>query len=100
MQLSPQELISVISNDSLNVEKEEAVFEAVMKWVRTDKENRVKNLSEVFDCIRFRLMTEKYFIKGVDTSEKVPCRGGGHRNSRCISVFHTKGKGCEKQQEP
>uniref|UniRef100_A0A8D1P5L8 Kelch-like protein 41 n=2 Tax=Sus scrofa TaxID=9823 RepID=A0A8D1P5L8_PIG len=66
MQLSPQELISVISNDSLNVEKEEAVFEAVMKWVRTDKENRVKNLSEVFDCIRFRLMTEKYFKDHVE----------------------------------
>uniref|UniRef100_A0A8D1C081 BBSome complex member BBS5 n=1 Tax=Sus scrofa TaxID=9823 RepID=A0A8D1C081_PIG len=69
MQLSPQELISVISNDSLNVEKEEAVFEAVMKWVRTDKENRVKNLSEVFDCIRFRLMTEKYFKDHVEKDD-------------------------------
>lgn len=69
MQLSPQELISVISNDSLNVEKEEVVFEAVMKWVRTDKENRVKNLSEVFDCIRFRLMTEKYFKDHVEKDD-------------------------------
>ncbi|XP_031816361.1 Bardet-Biedl syndrome 5 protein isoform X2 [Sarcophilus harrisii] len=69
MQLSPQELISVISNDGLNVEKEEAVFEAVMKWVRTDKENRVKNLGEVFDCIRFRLMTEKYFKDHVEKDD-------------------------------
>ncbi|XP_048201239.1 Bardet-Biedl syndrome 5 protein isoform X2 [Perognathus longimembris pacificus] len=69
MQLSPQELISVISNDSLNVEKEEVVFEAVMKWVRTDKENRAKNLSEVFDCIRFRLMTEKYFKDQVEKDD-------------------------------
>ncbi|XP_023600969.1 kelch-like protein 41 isoform X4 [Myotis lucifugus] len=68
MQLSPQELISVVSNDSLNVEKEETVFEAVMKWVRTDKE-RVKSLSEVFDCIRFRLMTEKYFKDHVEKDD-------------------------------
>ncbi|XP_036041397.1 kelch-like protein 41 [Onychomys torridus] len=69
MQLSPQELISVISNDSLNVEKEEVVFEAVMKWVRTDKENRAKSLSEVFDCIRFRLMAEKYFKDHVEKDD-------------------------------
>ncbi|XP_028618881.1 kelch-like protein 41 isoform X2 [Grammomys surdaster] len=69
MQLSPQELISVVSNDSLNVEKEEVVFEAVMKWVRTDKENRAKNLSEVFDCIRFRLMAEKYFKDHVEKDD-------------------------------
>lgn len=69
MQLSPQELISVISNDGLNVEKEEVVFEAVMKWVRTDKENRAKSLSEVFDCIRFRLMAEKYFKDHVEKDD-------------------------------
>ncbi|XP_021491270.1 Bardet-Biedl syndrome 5 protein isoform X3 [Meriones unguiculatus] len=71
LQLSPQELISVISNDSLNVEKEEVVFEAVMKWVRTDKENRAKSLSEVFDCVRFRLMAEKYFKDHVEKDDMI-----------------------------
>uniref|UniRef100_UPI00398F3F4E kelch-like protein 41a n=1 Tax=Pristiophorus japonicus TaxID=55135 RepID=UPI00398F3F4E len=60
MQLASYELIGIIANDTLNVEKEELVFEAAMRWVRTDKENRVKSLGEIFDCIRFRLMAEKY----------------------------------------
>ncbi|XP_063789780.1 kelch-like protein 41 [Pseudophryne corroboree] len=70
-QLAPHELIAVISSDSLNVENEEIVFEAVMKWVRTDKENKVKNLVEVFDCIRFRLMTEKYFKDHVEKDDLI-----------------------------
>ncbi|XP_073401913.1 kelch-like protein 41 [Dendrobates tinctorius] len=69
LQLAPHELTAVISSDSLNVEKEEIVFEAVMKWVRTDKENKVKSLAEVFDCIRFRLMAEKYFNDRVQKEE-------------------------------
>uniref|UniRef100_A0A8D0L894 Kelch like family member 41 n=1 Tax=Sphenodon punctatus TaxID=8508 RepID=A0A8D0L894_SPHPU len=69
MQLACHELISVISPDSLNVEKEEAVFEAVMRWVRKDKENRVKSLGEVFDCVRFRLMPEKYFKEHVEKDD-------------------------------
>ncbi|KAG8124956.1 hypothetical protein E2320_020281 [Naja naja] len=69
MQLAPHELISVISPDNLNVEKEEIVFEAVMRWVKSDKENRVKSLGEVFDCIRFRLMEEKYFKDHVEKEE-------------------------------
>uniref|UniRef100_A0A8V0ZXY6 BBSome complex member BBS5 n=1 Tax=Gallus gallus TaxID=9031 RepID=A0A8V0ZXY6_CHICK len=69
LQLAPNELISVISPDSLNVEKEELVFEAVMRWVRSDKENRVKSLGEVFDCIRFRLMPEKYFKEHVEKDD-------------------------------
>ncbi|XP_066431999.1 kelch-like protein 41 [Eleutherodactylus coqui] len=69
LQLATHELIAIISNDSLNVEKEETVFEAVMKWAKIDKENKVKTLSDVFDCIRFRLMTEKYFKDHVEKEE-------------------------------
>lgn len=69
MQLAPHELISVISPDNLNIEKESVVFEAVMRWVRAEKENRVKSLGEVFDCIRFRLLEEKYFKEHVEKDD-------------------------------
>ncbi|XP_053327476.1 kelch-like protein 41 [Spea bombifrons] len=71
LQLAPHELIAVISNDALNIEKEEVVFEAVMKWARTDKENKVKSLNDVFDCIRFRLMPEKYFKEHVEKDDLI-----------------------------
>ncbi|XP_006636591.1 kelch-like protein 41a [Lepisosteus oculatus] len=69
LQLAPHELFAIIGGDALNVEKEELVFEAVMSWVRKDKQNRVKSLSEAFDCIRFRLLPEKYFKEHVEKND-------------------------------
>nr|XP_034985717.1 kelch-like protein 40 [Zootoca vivipara] len=66
-QLSPDELIAIISADSLNVEKEEAVFEVVMKWATArDCEARAKALPVVFESIRFRLMDKGYFKDHVE----------------------------------
>ncbi|XP_056315348.1 kelch-like protein 41b [Danio aesculapii] len=69
LQLAPHELLALIGGDTLNVEKEEVVFESVMKWVRNDKANRGKSLAEAFDCIRFRLLPEKYFREKVETDD-------------------------------
>ncbi|XP_038853012.1 kelch-like protein 41b [Salvelinus namaycush] len=69
LQLAAHELFAVIGGDSLNVEKEEMVFEALMKWVRNDKDKRVQVLGDAFECIRFRLMPEKYFHDKVETDE-------------------------------
>lgn len=70
LKLAPHELFAVIGGDTLNVEKEELVFEAVMAWVRYDKE-RVKVLKDAFNCIRFRLLPEKYFKDKVETDELI-----------------------------
>lgn len=69
LQLAPHELFALIGGDTLNVEKEEVVFESLMKWVRSDKEKRAKALSEAFECIRFRLLPEKYFNEKVETDD-------------------------------
>ncbi|XP_013917094.1 PREDICTED: kelch-like protein 40 [Thamnophis sirtalis] len=66
-QLSPDELIAIISSDSLNVEKEELVFEVVMKWATAkDRDSRVKALPVVFESIRFRLLDKDYFKDKVE----------------------------------
>ncbi|KAK3557527.1 hypothetical protein QTP70_028490 [Hemibagrus guttatus] len=69
LQLAPHELFALIGADALNVEKEEMVFEALMKWVRSNREKRVKSLEDAFECIRFRLMPEKYFKEKVETDD-------------------------------
>lgn len=69
LRLAPHELFAIIGGDSLNVEKEELVFEAVMSWVRYDKDKRVKILKDAFNCIRFRLMPEKYFKERVESDD-------------------------------
>ncbi|XP_053740339.1 kelch-like protein 41b [Synchiropus splendidus] len=69
LKLAAHELFAIIGGDSLNVEKEELVFEAVMKWVRYDKDKRIKLLKDAFDCVRFRLLPEKYFKERVETDD-------------------------------
>ncbi|XP_029967860.1 kelch-like protein 41a [Salarias fasciatus] len=69
LKLAPHELFAIIGADALNVEKEEVVFETLMKWVKKDKDKHGKSLQEAFDCIRFRLMPEKYFKEKVEKEE-------------------------------
>lgn len=69
LELAPPELFAIIGADGLNVEKEEVVFETLMRWIRKDKEQRVKSLGEAFDCVRFRLLPEKYFKEKVEKDE-------------------------------
>lgn len=70
LKLAAHELFAIVGGDSLNVEREELVFEAVMAWVRHDKE-RVKVLKDAFNCIRFRLLPEKYFKDKVETDDVI-----------------------------
>uniref|UniRef100_A0A3B3UST8 Kelch-like family member 41a n=1 Tax=Poecilia latipinna TaxID=48699 RepID=A0A3B3UST8_9TELE len=71
LDLAPPEIFAIIGTDALNVEKEEAVFEALMRWIRKDKEKRAKSLDEAFEYIRFRLLPEKYFKEKVEKDELI-----------------------------
>ncbi|XP_059184010.1 kelch-like protein 41b [Centropristis striata] len=68
LKLAPHEMFAIIGGDAVNVEKEEVVFEAVMAWVRHDKE-RVKVLKDAFNCVRFRLLPEKFFQEKVESDD-------------------------------
>lgn len=71
LELDPPELFAIIGADALNVEKEEVVFETLMRWIKKDKEKRVKALDEAFDCIRFRLIPAKYFSEKVEKEDLI-----------------------------
>lgn len=69
LQLIPTELAAVIASDSLNVETEQEVFEALIKWVGHDQEKRMEDLPGLLDCIRLRLVPQDYFTKNVEKHE-------------------------------
>ncbi|XP_070694134.1 kelch-like protein 41a [Pempheris klunzingeri] len=71
LDLAPAELFAIIGADALNVGKEELVFESLMRWIRKDKEKRLKSLAEAFDFIRFRLLPEKYFKEKVEKDDLI-----------------------------
>uniref|UniRef100_A0A8D3AS05 Kelch-like family member 40b n=1 Tax=Scophthalmus maximus TaxID=52904 RepID=A0A8D3AS05_SCOMX len=68
LQLLPSELAAILANDNLNVETEEAVFEALMNWVSRDTEGREKELPGLLDCVRLRLVSEEYLKEKVEKS--------------------------------
>lgn len=70
LKLSPQELIAILSSDGLNVEKEEAVFQAVISWAESE-EGHLLALPLVFDCVRFLLMPKDYLTKNVEGHQLV-----------------------------
>ncbi|GAA6066322.1 kelch-like protein 41a, partial [Tachysurus ichikawai] len=69
LEFNPPELFAIIGSDSLHVEKEELVFELLMKWIRKDKENRATHLGDAFEHIRFRLLPETYFKEKVEKDD-------------------------------
>ena len=44
LKISGEQLNRLISNDGLNVQSEERVFEAVVAWIQYDKNNRMVNI--------------------------------------------------------
>lgn len=71
LQLHPSELAAILANDNLNIETEEAVFEALMKWVSRDLESREKELPGLLDCVRLRLVTDEYLKEKVEKHQLI-----------------------------
>ncbi|XP_015249655.1 PREDICTED: kelch-like protein 40 [Cyprinodon variegatus] len=71
LQLNATELAAILTNDNLNVETEEAVFEALMRWVSRDTEGREKELPDLLDCVRLRLVTDDYLKDKVEKNKLI-----------------------------
>lgn len=50
--LPQSKLVEMINNDDLNVPNEEVVFNACLKWLNTDKENRIGEFHKVLNCFK------------------------------------------------
>lgn len=59
------ELEAILRDDELNVKNEEIVFDAVKTWVETSVEKRRVYLPRLLKCIRYGLMSHKYFINNI-----------------------------------
>ncbi|KAL7840787.1 hypothetical protein AOLI_G00261100 [Acnodon oligacanthus] len=69
LQLNPNELAAIMTSDLLNVETEQAVFEALIKWVAHDRDKRLDELPVLLDCVRLRLLPQDYFSQKVEKHE-------------------------------
>ncbi|XP_013100019.2 kelch-like ECH-associated protein 1B isoform X1 [Stomoxys calcitrans] len=77
-QLSAYQLITLIRRDELNVQGEGEVYNAVLKWVKYDEENRYPKMEHILFSVRCQLLTPTFLreqMKNCDVLRKVPaCR--------------------------
>ncbi|XP_034117463.1 kelch-like ECH-associated protein 1B isoform X1 [Drosophila albomicans] len=78
LQLSAYQLIALIRRDELNVQEEREVYNAVLKWVKYDEDNRHSKMEHILVAVRCQFLTPNFLkeqMKNCDVLRKVPaCR--------------------------
>ncbi|XP_017785820.1 PREDICTED: kelch-like ECH-associated protein 1 isoform X2 [Nicrophorus vespilloides] len=78
LQLSPMQLINLIKKDELNVQDEEEVYDAVLKWVKYDEDCRHMKMEHILSAVRCQFLTPKFLndqMTNCDVLKKTPaCR--------------------------
>ncbi|KAL9954901.1 hypothetical protein ACROYT_G042486, partial [Oculina patagonica] len=75
--LSREELIRFISSDDIQVEKEEEVYQSVLKWVKHDEANRAAALPELLKHLR-KDSLQKGFLESELTREPLLMVASSH----------------------
>ena len=70
-----------MSQDELHVTSEEVVFEAVVRWVKHEREVREVEMPRLLTCVRLPLVTPQFLSDKVATEELVR---SSHK-CRCVS---------------
>ncbi|XP_027011649.1 kelch repeat and BTB domain-containing protein 8 isoform X2 [Tachysurus fulvidraco] len=61
LQLTKEQVVGILDSDDLNVEKEEHVYEGIVRWLEHDPVRRQPFLADVFaKCIRLPLLDEAF----------------------------------------
>ncbi|XP_071787115.1 kelch-like protein 8 isoform X2 [Asterias amurensis] len=64
-------LYDVISSPDIRIENESQVYQAVMKWVRFDLPNRVKELSQLISAVRLPMVPATFLMDVVESEELI-----------------------------
>lgn len=69
LELAPDEVAALLADPALGVAREEAVFEAAMRWVRHDAPARRGQLRRLLEHVRLPLLAPAYFLEKVEADE-------------------------------
>lgn len=71
LELPKNRVIDYINDDSINVPKEETVFEAAKRWVYHDYASRALDFPEILSYVRLPLIHPNYFMNNIESDELV-----------------------------
>ncbi|KAI8507228.1 Kelch-like protein 24 [Branchiostoma belcheri] len=87
-QLEASELARYMSDNRLNVSKEELVYEALLRWVQCDKKSRGPQLKDLLPQIRFPLMDPVSVVRNVRRNELVNKTEGFESLMEEATIYH------------
>uniref|UniRef100_G3VSY8 Kelch like family member 29 n=1 Tax=Sarcophilus harrisii TaxID=9305 RepID=G3VSY8_SARHA len=71
LNISKDDFIAYVSNDSLNTKAEELVYETVMKWIKKDPASRAQHAAELLAVVRLPFIHPSYLLNVVDNEELI-----------------------------
>jgi BTB And C-terminal Kelch/Kelch motif len=63
--LEPERLFEILSSNELNVDHEELVFDALMRWVQFKEDKRAQHIAKLLPAIRFGLLSSRFIREHV-----------------------------------
>ncbi|XP_007939120.2 kelch-like protein 35 [Orycteropus afer afer] len=75
LELAPDEVAALLADPALGVAREEAVYEAAMRWVRHDAPARRGQLRRLLEHVRLPLLAPAYFLEKVEADELLQACG-------------------------
>ncbi|XP_056420278.1 kelch-like protein 29 isoform X1 [Hyla sarda] len=71
LNISREDFVSYISNDSLNTKAEELVYETVIRWIKKDPTSRAQHSAELLAVVRLPFIHPSYLLNIVDNEELI-----------------------------
>ncbi|KAH7961469.1 hypothetical protein HPB52_009290 [Rhipicephalus sanguineus] len=78
LSLDINEVEAILSDENLNVIKEETVWKAVVRWIEHDSANRQQHIARLLRCVRTGLVDTNFFVEKIKShkfvSDNESCR--------------------------
>ncbi|KAK8786872.1 hypothetical protein V5799_023357 [Amblyomma americanum] len=78
LNLDIDEVEAILSDENLNVIKEETVWKAVVRWIEHDSANRQQHIARLLRCVRTGLVDTNFFVEKIKShkfvSDNESCR--------------------------
>ncbi|KAL1448026.1 hypothetical protein MTO96_044172 [Rhipicephalus appendiculatus] len=71
LHLEIEEVEAIMSDENLNVIKEETVWKAAIRWIDFDRDNRKQYISRLFKCVRTGLVDTDFFVEKIKACKYV-----------------------------
>nr|XP_002739148.2 PREDICTED: kelch-like protein 3-like [Saccoglossus kowalevskii] len=81
MALTVDQLIDLITDEKLRVEKEESIYELVLKWTKFDLASRKEYFPELLSHVRLPQLNRQYLMSYVEVEELI------RENPKCMALF-------------